>query len=143
MSGATEAGGTPVPDGLPDVFGEFCAAGLWPGLGRKMAGQLAGAGISGPALVPAGRLELLDGGGADRAARLAAAFAGAQPCYATAQLLAACRVPARFAGPAVAMLGRTARDQLREDPWLLLVLPQIRPDQADWFARKLLGGQAS
>ena len=41
------------------------------------------------------------------------------------------------------MLGRTAQDQLREDPWRLLALPQIRPDQADWFARKLLGGQAS
>ena len=41
------------------------------------------------------------------------------------------------------MLGRTARDQLRQDPWRLLALPQIRPDQADWFARKLLREQAS
>ncbi len=143
MSAVTEVGGTPVPDNLPDVFGEFCAAGLWPGLGRKMAGQLAGAGITGPALVTAERLELIDGVSGDRAAWLAAAFAGARPCYETAQLLAACQVPARFAGPAVAMLGRTARDQLREDPWRLLALPQIRPDQADWFARKLLGSQAS
>ena len=143
MSAVTEVGGTPVPDNLPDVFGEFCASGLWPGLGRKMAGRLADAGITGPALVTAERLELIDGVSADRAAWLAAAFADARPCYETAQLLAACRVPARFAGPIVAMLGRTARDQLREDPWLLLVLPQIRPDQADWFARKLLGDQAS
>ena len=52
-------------------------------------------------------------------------------------------MPARFAGPAVAMLGRSAAVQLREDPWRLLALPQIRPDQADWFARKLLRGQAS
>ena len=143
MSAVTEVGGTPVPDNLPDVFGEFCAAGLWPGLGRKMAGQLAGAGITGPALVTAERLELIDGVSGDRAAWLAAAFAGARPCYETAQLLAACQVPVRFAGPAVAMLGRTARDQLREDPWRLLALSQIRPDQADWFARKLLGSQAS
>ena len=143
MSAVTEVGGTPVPDGLPDVFGEFCAAGLWPGLGRKMAGQLAAAGITGPALVTAERLERIDGVSGDRAAWLAAAFHDARPCYETAQLLAACRVPARFAGPAVAMLGRTAQDQLREDPWRLLALPQIRPDQADWFARKLLGGQAS
>ena len=64
-------------------------------------------------------------------------------CYETAQLLAACQVPARFAGPAVAMLGRTACDQLRQDPWRLLALPQIRPEQADWFARKLLREQAS
>ena len=143
MSVATEAGGTPVPDDLPDVFGEFCAAGLWPGLGRKLAGQLAGAGITGPALVSADRLELIDGVSAERAGWLATAFAGARPCYETAQLLAACQVPARFAGPAVAMLGRTACDQLRQDPWRLLALPQIRPEQADWFARKLLREQAS
>ncbi len=143
MSVVTEVGGTPVPDDLPDVFGEFCAAGLWPGLGRKLAGQLAGAGITGPALVTAGRLELINGISAERAHWLAAAFHDARPCYETAQLLAACQVPARFAGPAVAMLGRTAEDQLRQDPWRLLALPQIRPDQADWFARKLLRGQAT
>lgn len=55
-----------------------------------------------------------------------------------AELLAACRVPARYAGPAVARLGASAAQQLREDPWLLLSLPQIRPDQADWFARQML-----
>jgi exodeoxyribonuclease V alpha subunit len=143
MSVATEAGGTPVPDDLPDVFGEFCAAGLWPGLGRKLASQLAGAGITGPALVSADRLEHIEGVSGERAGWLATAFAGARPCYETAQLLAACQVPALFAGPAVAMLGRTACDQLRQDPWRLLALPQIRPDQADWFARKLLRDQAS
>jgi exodeoxyribonuclease V alpha subunit len=143
MSVATEAGGTPVPDDLPDVFGEFCAAGLWPGLGRKLASQLAGAGITGPALVSADRLELIEGVSGERAGWLATAFAGARPCYETAQLLADCQVPARFAGPAVAMLGRTACDQLRQDPWRLLALPQIRPEQADWFARKLLREQAS
>jgi exodeoxyribonuclease V alpha subunit len=143
MPVVTEVGGTPVPDDLPDVFGEFCAAGLWPGLDRKLAGQLAGAGITGPALVTAGRLELINGISAERAHWPAAAFHDARPCYETAQLLAACQVPARFAGPAVAMLGRTAQDQLRQDPWRLLALPQIRPDQADWFARKLLRGQAT
>lgn len=143
MSVVTEVGGTPLPDDLPDVFGEFCAAGLWPGLDRKLAGQLAGAGITGPTLVTAGRLELINGISAERAQWLAAAFHDARPCYETAQLLAACQVPARFAGPAVAMLGRTAQDQLRQDPWRLLALPQIRPDQADWFARKLLRGQAT
>jgi exodeoxyribonuclease V alpha subunit len=143
MSAVTEVGGTPVPDDLPDVFGEFCAAGLWPGLGRKLAGQLAAAGITAPELVTADRLKLIDGVSGERADWLAAAFHDARPCYETAQLLAACQVPARFAGPAVAMLGRTAQDQLRQDPWRLLALPQIRPDQADWFARKLLPGQAS
>ncbi|MGI8450101.1 MAG: AAA family ATPase, partial [Streptosporangiaceae bacterium] len=143
MSAATEVGGTQVPDNRPDVFGEFCAAGLWPGLGRKLAGQLAGAGITGPELVTADRLELIDGVSGERAEWLASSFLDARPCYETAQLLAACQVPARFAGPAVAMLGHSAQDQLRQDPWRLLAVPQIRPDQADWFARKLLREQAS
>ena len=143
MSAATDVGGTPAPDNRPDVFGEFCAAGLWPGLGRALAGQLAGAGITAPELVTADRLELIDGMSGERAEWLAASFLDARPCYETAQLLTACQVPARFARPAVAMLGRSAEDQLRQDPWRLLAVPQIRPDQADWFARKLLGGQAS
>ena len=60
-----------------------------------------------------------------------------------AELLAACQVPARFAGPAVARLGSSAAEQLGADPWLLLSVPQIRPDQADWFARQVLGSEAS
>ena len=73
---------------------------------------------------------------------LAAAFEAARPVYETARLLVACRVPARLAGPAVARLGATAPQQLREDPWRLLAVPQLRPDQADWFARQVLGGEA-
>ena len=61
----------------------------------------------------------------------------------TARLLAACQVPERLAGPAVAALGASAGQQLREDPWRLLLLPQIRPDQADWFARRMLGTGAA
>ncbi len=61
----------------------------------------------------------------------------------TARLLAACQVPERLAGPAVAVLGASADQQLREDPWRLLLLPQIRPDQADWLARRMLGTGAA
>ncbi len=143
MSAVTEAGRTPVPEDLPDVFAEFCAAGLWPGLGSRLAGRLAAAGITGPAQVSAQRLELVEGVGGRRAVALAAAFEAARPVYETARLLVACRVPARLAGPAVARLGATAPRQLREDPWRLLAVPQLRPDQADWFARQVLGGQAS
>jgi len=124
------------------LFGEFCLAGLWPGVGRVMLEKLRAAGITGPADVTPGRLELVEGLGPKRAARLAASFARARPAYETAELLAQCRVPARFAGSAVTLLGPSAAGQLRDDPWKLLLLPQIRPDQADWFARKLLDGQA-
>ena len=124
------------------LFGEFCLAGLWPGVGRALVGKLQAAGITEPASVTAGRLELVEGIGPKRAARLAASFARAQPSYETAELLMQCRVPARFAGSAVALLGPSAARQLRDDPWKLLLLPQIRPDQADWFARRLLADQA-
>ncbi len=124
------------------VFGEFCAAGLWPGLGRALAGRLAEAGITGPEHVSAARLQKLEGIGPKRAQRLAAAFEDALPAYEAAEILVSCRVPARYAGPAVGYLGKAAASRLREDPWLLLSLPQIRPDQADWFARKLLGDRA-
>ena len=125
------------------LFGEFCLAGLWPGVGRALVDKLQAAGITAPDDVTAGRLELVEGIGPKRAARLAASFARARPAYETAELLIACRVPARFAGSAVALLGPSAARQLRADPWKLLQIPQIRPDQADWFARQLLDGQAS
>jgi exodeoxyribonuclease V alpha subunit len=124
------------------VFAEFCSAGLWPGLGRTLAARLADAGITSADEVSAGKLEMVEGIGPRRAERLAAAFGDASPCYDTAELLLSCQVPAKFAGAAVGHLGKSASIRLREDPWLLLSLPQIRPDQADWFARKLLGGQA-
>jgi exodeoxyribonuclease V alpha subunit len=125
------------------LFGEFCVAGLWPGVGRAMAEKLQAAGITSPDDVTAGRLELVEGVGPKRAARLAAAFTRAQPAYETAGLLISCRVPARFAGQAVALLGPLAADQLREDPWKLLTLPPIKPEQADWFARQLLAEGAT
>jgi exodeoxyribonuclease V alpha subunit len=120
------------------LFGEFCVSGLWPGAGRGLAEKLRDAGITSPADVTAGRLELVEGIGPKRAAKLAASFAKARPSYETAELLAACRVPVKFAGSAVAVLGPSAPRQLREDPWKLMLLPQVRPDQADWFARQLL-----
>jgi len=129
-------------DRSADVFGEFCAAGLWPGLGRSLAAQLPAAGITGPEQVSPARLQKLDGVGPKRAQRLAAAFEDALPSYDTAEVLVSCRVPARYAAPAVGYLGKSAAIRLREDPWLLLSLPQIQPDQADWFARRLLGDQA-
>ncbi|MGW4763681.1 helix-hairpin-helix domain-containing protein [Streptomyces pseudogriseolus] len=50
--------------------------------------------------------------------------------------------PGALAAPAAAALGEAAADLLREDPWQLLRVPGVRPEQADGFARALLGGEA-
>ncbi|WP_078871509.1 ATP-dependent DNA helicase [Streptomyces caatingaensis] len=55
------------------------------------------------------------------------------------EVLAAGGAPERLAAAAVAALGEQAADLLREDPWLLLGVGGVRPEQADGFARALLG----
>ncbi|MFJ4921512.1 helix-hairpin-helix domain-containing protein [Streptomyces sp. NPDC088725] len=47
--------------------------------------------------------------------------------------------PEALAGAVCAVLGEPAADVLREDPWQLLAVPGVRPEQADGFARALLG----
>ncbi|WP_078862074.1 helix-hairpin-helix domain-containing protein [Streptomyces sp. NRRL F-5123] len=47
--------------------------------------------------------------------------------------------PAELAGGVVRVLGERAAQELREDPWLLLGLGGVRVEQADGFARGLLG----
>ncbi len=50
--------------------------------------------------------------------------------------------PVALAAAAAAALGEGAAELLREDPWQLLRVPGVRPEQADGFARALLGGEA-
>ncbi|MFI2619343.1 AAA family ATPase [Streptomyces sp. NPDC018584] len=47
--------------------------------------------------------------------------------------------PETLAAPTAATLGEGADDQLRADPWQLLRVGGVRPEQADGFARALLG----
>ncbi|MGK5543633.1 helix-hairpin-helix domain-containing protein [Streptomyces sp. URMC 127] len=58
------------------------------------------------------------------------------------QVLAAGGAPEQLAGPAAEALGEQAAEALREDPWRLLAVPGVRPEQADGFARALLGPEA-
>ncbi|MFJ9981075.1 helix-hairpin-helix domain-containing protein [Streptomyces cyaneofuscatus] len=47
--------------------------------------------------------------------------------------------PEALAAPATGPLGEQAAELLRADPWQLLAVPGVRPEQADGFARALLG----
>ncbi|MEU5211363.1 helix-hairpin-helix domain-containing protein [Streptomyces sp. NPDC020742] len=58
------------------------------------------------------------------------------------QVLAAGGAPETLAEKAAEVLGERAAEALREDPWQLLGVPGVRPEQADGFARALLGAAA-
>ncbi|MFG3498393.1 helix-hairpin-helix domain-containing protein [Streptomyces sp. NPDC047928] len=49
--------------------------------------------------------------------------------------------PETLAPRVATALGDTAPDALRDDPWLLLSVSGVRPEQADGFARALLGAE--
>lgn len=78
-----------------------------------------------------------------RAPEPARAPQGAPPeaVAATAAVLAGGGAPAALAGPAAEVLGAQAAGVLRADPWQLLTVPGVRPEQADGFARALLGDE--
>ncbi|WP_330238146.1 helix-hairpin-helix domain-containing protein [Streptomyces sp. NBC_00525] len=65
--------------------------------------------------------------------------APAETVTAVAAVLAAGGAPEALARPAAERLGERAAELLREDPWQLLALPGVAPEQADAFARALLG----
>lgn len=49
--------------------------------------------------------------------------------------------PGTLAPQVAAVLGEGAEERLRDDPWLLLRVTGVRPEQADGFARALLGAE--
>ncbi|MFF7736982.1 helix-hairpin-helix domain-containing protein [Streptomyces sp. NPDC007984] len=57
------------------------------------------------------------------------------------QVLAEGGAPEALAPQVAATLGEGAEEQLRADPWQLLRTPGVRPEQADGFARSLLGAE--
>src|SRR5690242_3085086 len=72
---------------VPDVFAEFCAAGLWPGVGPGLIKQFDAAGIRSPADVTATKLAALPRMTDRRANRLLTGFIGAGQLYDIAELL--------------------------------------------------------
>ena len=122
------------------VFAAFCAAGLWPGLGRTLAAALPDADITGPEDVTATQLAALPKVGPQRAGRLLSSFIAAQPVYDVVGVLVPAGVDARVAGRAVDTFGPPAARLLRDDPWRLLEIWGVTPTDADRVARATLPG---
>ncbi|MGY1822904.1 AAA family ATPase [Geodermatophilus sp. SYSU D00079] len=122
------------------VFAAFCAAGLWPGLGKRAAAELPAAGITSPDDVTADRLLKLPRVGRQRAERLFSGFLAAQPTYEVVALLVGAGLEARLAATAADALGTDAARRLRDDPWALLTLPRVTLADADRLAIAVLPG---
>ena len=122
---------------MPDVFAEFAAAGLWPGLGQTTAARLADAGITCPDDVTNEKLAGLPRMTDRRANRLVTSFIGAGQLYDIVELLVPQEIPARWAARLTEALGDGAAATLRADPWRLLALPDAAVAQADRLAREI------
>ncbi|MGZ4658924.1 MAG: AAA family ATPase, partial [Blastococcus sp.] len=134
MSVAAAGAGT----GGDRVFAAFCAAGLWPGLGKRTAAELPGVGIVSPDDVSADRLMKLPRVGRQRAERLFSSFLAAQPTYEVVGILVAAGLEARLAAGVADPLGPDAARRLRDDPWALLGLPGVKLGDADRLAIAVL-----
>ncbi|WP_432155681.1 helix-hairpin-helix domain-containing protein [Streptomyces sp. bgisy153] len=88
-----------------------------------------------PAPEPARRPQPVAAGAA------AAPAPAAQTVAAVRAVLASGGAPEALAPQVAAALGEGADDALRSDPWQLLRVAGVRPEQADGFARALLGAE--
>jgi exodeoxyribonuclease V alpha subunit len=125
------------------VFDAFWGAGLWPGMSRTRARQLAGIGINQPGEVTAGGLTKLPRVTAKQAERLSQNFTAAAPVYAVVELLVPAGLPPRWALTIVDAYGPAAVDVVREDPWSVLLVPEALPAQADALAVRVLAAPMS
>ncbi|MDH6520229.1 hypothetical protein M2163_002789 [Streptomyces sp. SAI-135] len=66
-----------------------------------------------------------------------------QTVEAVRRVLAEGGAPEPLAAQVTAVLGEGADDELRADPWQLLRVTGVRPEQADGFARALLGAECA
>ena len=120
-----------------NVFTEFAASGLWPGVGQAVAQSFAEGGITSASKVTVAAITALPKMTPKRADRIYTSWIGAGQAYAVAQLLVPQEIPVRWAGRLMEALGDNAADQLAEDPWRLLALPDATVAQADRVALAL------
>ncbi|HEX4019465.1 MAG TPA: AAA family ATPase [Frankiaceae bacterium] len=125
-----------------EIFTAFCAAGLWPGMGKALRDKLPAAGIHEPSDVTEDALAAVPGLSARRAAKLMVDFARARPTYEVVALLLPAELPARLAGGALGALGPGAAAVLGDDPWRLLDGGEADLRQADRLAATLGKGRA-
>ncbi|MGY1636799.1 AAA family ATPase [Geodermatophilus sp. SYSU D00742] len=136
----SELASPPMSTAADPVFAAFCAAGLWPGLGRRTAAELPAAGITSPDDVTADRLLRLPRVGRQRAERLFSSFLAAAPTYEVVALLVGAGLDAKLAATAADALGTDAARRLRDDPWALLGLTGVTLTDADRLAIAVLPG---
>jgi exodeoxyribonuclease V alpha subunit len=139
-SPSTRTAPTPAPVWPDPVFGAFCTAGLWPGLGKRAVAELPGAGITTPDDVTAAKLLKMPRVGKQRAERLFSSFLSAAPTYEVVRLLVEAGLEAKLASSAADSLGDDAARRLRDDPWALLGLTNVKLGDADRLAISLLPG---
>jgi exodeoxyribonuclease V alpha subunit len=130
------------PTAAAEIFTAFCAAGLWPGMGKALRDKLPAAGIREAADVTDESLAAVPGLSARRAAKLMVDFARARPTYDVVALLLPADLPARLAGGALATLGPGAAAVLGDDPWRLLDGGEADLRQADRLAATLGKGRS-
>ncbi|PBC81499.1 MULTISPECIES: helix-hairpin-helix domain-containing protein [unclassified Streptomyces] len=109
---------------------EAARPGTAPDAGRPAGPPVTDTGAMGPAAAPAP---------AGPAPAPRPSVATAPGIEGVRQVLTAGGAPQALAEPAAEVLGERAAEALREDPWQLLGVPGVRPEQADGFARALLG----
>jgi exodeoxyribonuclease V alpha subunit len=125
-----------------EVFTAFCAAGLWPGMGKALRDKLPAAGIHAASDVTEDALAAVPGLSARRAAKLIVDFDRARPTYDVVALLLRAELPARMAGGVLGALGPGAAGVLRDDPWRLLDGGEADLRQADRLASVLGKGRS-